>query len=275
MRRRLRDADRVDDGARDHYVDAALYDHEYRRRRDDVRGYVSLARHLLGGPGRILELGCGTGRVTLPLLRDGHEVVAVDASPTMLAGLDARLGRAGAAVRGRCRVERADLRDFSVGGRFPLVIAAFNVVEHLYTRVELHAWLRRVAAHLTPDGRLVFDVQVPDPAWLARDPDRRWARTRFKHPRTGRAMIYSTNHVYDPVGQIALIRLYYERADGVGPTKIVRLSQRKWYPAELEAVVSSGGFDVVDRYGDFDGGPLDGRSEIQLLVCARPRRKTR
>ncbi len=263
----------VDKGSRDHYLDAALYDHEYRGRRDDVRAYRTLATRLLGGTGRILELGCGTGRVTVPLLRDGHEVVALDGMKPMLARLDARLARA-SALRARCRAVVGDLRMFDVGGRFPLVIAAFNVLEHLYTRVELAACLRRVAAHLAPGGRFAFDVQVPDVGWLARDPHRRWARTKFTHPVTGEKLVYSTSHDYDPIAQIALIRLHYDRADGVGPTRTVHLSQRKFFPAELEALVSASGFDVVERYGDFSFRPLVGGAESQLLVCARSRRKT-
>jgi hypothetical protein len=186
----------------------------------------------------------------------------------MLAALEARLARAGAAVRARCRPVVGDLRDFSVGGRYPLVIAAFNVLEHLYTRVELAACLRRVAAHLAPGGRFVFDVQVPDPAWLARDPRKRWSRTRFTHPRTGERLVYSTNHDYDPIGQIALIRLYYDRLDGRGRSRVVHLSQRKYFPAELEALVAASGFDVVERYGDFAGAPLDRSADSQVLVCA-------
>ena len=191
----------------------------------------------------------------------------------MLAALEARLARAGKAVRSRCRVVRGDLVDFSVRGRFPLILAPFNVVEHLYTRVELAACLRRVAAHLAPGGRFAFDVQVPDPAWLARDPRRRWSRTRFTHPRTGEQLVYSTNHDYDPVGQIALIRIYYDRVDGRGRSRVVHLSQRKYFPAELEALVAASGFDVVERYGDFAGRRLDRTSDSQILVCAIRRRK--
>ena len=90
-------------------------------------------------------------------------------------------------------------------------------------------------------------------------------------------MIYSTNHDYDPIGQIALIRLYYEPADGRGPTRIVKLSQRKYFPAELEALVAHAGFRVSARYGDFSWGPLVGTAESQVLVCEpapkRPRKR--
>jgi hypothetical protein len=143
------------------------------------------------------------------------------------------------------------------------------VLEHLYTRGELHACLERVAAHLAPGGAFAFDVQMPDLAWLIRDPAKRWAKTRFTDPTTKRAMYYSTNHDYDPVGQIANIRLYYDPVDGKGPSRIVKLSQRKYFPAELEALVAHAGFRVVERYGDFAWKPLDGTAESQVLICER------
>ena len=267
--------DLVEAGAREHYEDAALYDHEYRRRRADVTFYREVARRRLGGPGRILELGCGSGRVTVPLARDGHEVVAVDRSRPMLDRLRARIAALPSAVAARITPAWGDLRAFDApGGKFPLAIAAFNVLEHLYTRGEVDACLRRVAAHLAPDGAFVFDVQLPDLAWLSRDPGRRWARTRFTDPTTKRKMIYSTNHDYDPVSQIALIRLYYDPADGAGPGHVVQLSQWKFFPAELEALVAHAGMRVVERFGDFSFGPLGPASESQVLVCqvARARR---
>jgi hypothetical protein len=156
-----------------------------------------------------------------------------------------------------------------VGKKAPLAIAAFNVLEHLYTRGEIDACLRTTLAHLAPGGAFAFDVQLPDLAWLIRDPTKRWARTRFTDPTTGRATFYSTNHDYDPIGQIVLIRLYYEPADGRGPTKIVKLSQRKYFPAELEALAAHAGFRVSERYGDFSWGPLVGTAESQVLVCEK------
>jgi len=266
----LRELDLVETGSRQHYEDAALYDYEYRRRRADVTFYREIARRRLGGPGRILELGCGTGRVTVALARDGHRVTAVDRSASMLDRLRSRVAALPPAAAARITPCEGDLRSFDVPDRgegFPLIIAAFNVLEHLYTRGEIDACLRRVAAHLAPGGAFVFDVQLPDLAWLLRDSGKRWARTRFTDPTTGRPMIYSTNHDYDPISQIALIRLYYDPVDGVGPGHVVQLSQRKFFPAELEALVSQAGMMVVERYGDFSFGPLGPSAESQVLVC--------
>jgi SAM-dependent methyltransferase len=255
----------------EHYADGLRYDHEYKRRRSDVSFYRELSREL--APERVLELGCGTGRVTLPLARDGHTIVGFDLSQPMLARARTRARQLGRAGRGRCSFARADMRQFAVGRRVDLVLAAFNTFEHLYTRTELTACLRCVRDSLRPGGRLVFDVQNPSLRWLVRSPEKRWARTRFKDPRTGTRIEYSTSHVYEPISQIAYIKLYYQTLEP-DPAKrtlsVVRLAQRKFFPAELDALLAHNGFAVEHAYGDFARAPLDGDAESQVLVC-RPR----
>jgi SAM-dependent methyltransferase len=260
--------DPVERGAREHYADAALYDYEYRRRRVDVSFYRQLVGEAIAPGGRVLELACGSGRITTALLRAGHRVLGLDVSLPMLRQAAARIGRLGRAARDRGALVCADMRQFALGTRFPVVVMAFNAFEHLYTRVEVRECLACVRAHLEPGGLLMFDVQNPDLGWLSRDPNKRWARTRFTHPRTGQQMIYSTNHEYDSVSQIVVIRLYYEPAAGSrAKRQVITLSQRKFFPAELEALLDANGFAVRARYGDFHGSPLAADSDTQLVVC--------
>jgi SAM-dependent methyltransferase len=262
----------VEIGAQQHYDDAELYDYEYRRRRSDVHFYRSIATELCGQGASILELACGSGRVTVGLLREGHHVIGVDNSMQMLLRAKERIGKLGKAKRSRAHLVQGDMRRFATAKRFPLVVMAFNSFEHLYTRVEVAECLRSVRDLLTPDGYFVFDLQLPNLHWLCRDPEKRWAKIKFTHPTTGRKMEYSTNHDYDPISQIVLIRLYYAPVlkDGsTGRTRVVNLSQRKFFPAELEALLDSNGFRVEQRFGDFDREPLDGCAENQVLV-ARP-----
>ena len=262
--------DDVDAGAREHYADAALYDYEYRRRRTDLAFYRELAKRR--NATRILDLGAGSGRLAIPLARDGRQVTALDQSRPMLDRLRGK--KLPPSVARRITTVEADLCTFDLGGeKFPLAVAAFNVLEHLYTRGEVDACLRRVAAHLEPGGAFAFDVQLPDLEWLIRDPEKRWAKTRFTDPTTRREMFYSTNHVYDPISQIVMIRLYYDPVDGKGKSRVVSLSQRKFFPAELEALVAHADFQVSARYGDFFWAPLGGTAESQVLVC-EPRRKS-
>jgi SAM-dependent methyltransferase len=260
-------------GSVEHYVDVELYDHEYRRRRADVNWYREIAREH-GGP--VLELGCGSGRVLTALCRDGHQVVGVDRMPEMLARANARVARLSRAARERATLIRADFRAVALKRRFPLVICPFNAFQHLYERQDVEAFLRRVAAHLAPGGHFVFDVLMPDMVWLTRDPTKHWAKTRFKHPVTRRPLLYSTNQTYDPVRQIAFIRIFYEPLD-LPPerrrTHVVRLAHRHFFPSEIEDLLHYNGFAIEARFGGFHGEPMGPEAESQVLICVRSRRE--
>jgi SAM-dependent methyltransferase len=263
-------------GTREHYEDALLYDHEYRRRRADVAFYRRLVADELAARKRrarpdVVELGCGTGRLLLPLAKDGWSVVGVDASRPMLDRLEERLAALPADVRQRVRTVEADFRALRLGVRAPIVLSPFNAMMHLYTRTDVELFLDGVRRTLAPGGLFAFDVMCPDLRWLSRDPEKRWSRTRFRHPRTGRPMIYSTSLTYDGPLQIAFMRIFYEPADGKGRTRTVHLTHRYFFPQELEALLHYNGFGIESVVGDFDGAPLEPGSEYQV-VRARARR---
>ena len=275
-------------GSSEHYDDAALYDHEYRRRRDDVKWYRALAHKVSAEerpgepPLRILELGCGTGRLLGPLVRDGHQVLGVDRSASMLARCGQRLSALGQAARQRGQLLQADFRALPLGDRpaerFPLILCPFNSFMHLYTRDDIEQCLAEVRRLLAPGGLFALDVMNPDPSWLARDEVRRWSRTRFRHPSTGERLVYSTNHTYDSAAQIAWIRIYYEPdpayenapAAAPSPPRTVQLTHRQLFPAELEALLHYNGFAITQRSGGFDGQPISPVSAEQV-ICARAR----
>ena len=272
-------------GTTEHYEDAQLYDHEYKRRKDDVRWYRKLAREVLGDPATagnrrktrqnrrsqaILELGCGSGRTLIPLARDGFPIVGVDAAPAMLQRCRANMTRLPPAALERIELHAADFRALDLGRRFALVICPFNAFMHLYARRDIERFLAVVRRHLTPDGIFAFDVLNPDLAWLSRDPHRRWARTRFRHPRTGKWMVYSTSLSYDAALQIAFMRIYYEREQG-GKPRVVRLAHRQFFPLELEALLHYNGFQILAHEGGFDGGALVPEAEEQVLRCRASR----
>ena len=261
-------------GSVEHYADPELYDHEYRRRRADVNFYRQMARDH-GGP--ILELGCGTGRVLTALCRDGHRVIGLDRSRPMLEVARARVARLGRAARRRADLVQADFRAFALRARFPLVLCPFNAFQHLYERTDVESFLRCVAEHLTETGIFVFDILQPDLDWLTQDPARHWARTRFRHPRTGRPVLYSTNHTYDPIRQIAFVRIFYEPLDlppEARRTRVVRLGHRQFFPREIEELLHYNGFVVERRWGGFRGEEPGPETDSQVLACTFPSRKS-
>ncbi|MEO8212107.1 MAG: class I SAM-dependent methyltransferase [Myxococcales bacterium] len=247
-------------GAVEPFRDAALYDWEYRRRRNDIAFYRMLAGER---EGPILDLGCGTGRLLAPLARDGQRVVGVDLSPAMLAAAAARVHRLPRAAARRCLLVKADLRALPIRGHFPLVIAAFHTVQHLIDDRELLALFRAVRRLIRPDGWFAFDVFFPDPNWLARPANRQFDRTMFRHPTTGQKMAYSVSHRLDTGRRALHMQLHYqsldETGDAVGPTRTVRLCHRQLPPRDVNSLLRRSGLEIVARWGGFDGEVLPAR----------------
>ena len=261
-------------GSREAFEDAALYDFEYRRRRADINFYRRLAQDRLrfSPRGPILDLACGTGRLTIPLLRDGHQVMGLDRSMAMLSAARKRVSRLAPIRRQSCLILRADLRAFSFAPRFSLAVAAFHSVQHLYALPEIRAFLRAVRAALVPGGWLAFDLLPPDPRWLFRDPARRWGRTLFRHPITGQRLVYTNNHEYDRRRRVLHMRIYYQPVDGrgkpTGPERIVRLCHRQLEPRQVQTLLKQEGFRLLESFGGFDGRPLDQDADEHIYVAA-------
>jgi SAM-dependent methyltransferase len=248
-------------GCREPFVDAELYDYEYRHRRADINFYRSLARsrmELTDGP--ILDLACGTGRLLVPLARDGHHVVGIDLSPEMLAAAARRIARLPQRRRAQCSLVQSDIRCFAFGSKAGLAVAAFHSVQHLLSDQDFLRFLRATRANLRKGGWLAFDVLAPDPAWLGRDPARRWGRTTLRHPVTGQKFTHAASHVFDPRRRLLHVRLHYQPVDGkgapVGEERLVRLCHRQLWPEDVDRMLRLGGFHPTEAFAGFDGSPL-------------------
>lgn len=118
---------------------------------DDLEFYVRLAQDY-GGP--VLELGAGTGRVTKAIAQAGLEVVALEPAAQML--------QLGQAVTGeRAQWIQGDMRSLDLGREFPLIIAPFNALMHLYSLEDQDRTLHGIVRHLASGGRLAFDLYNP------------------------------------------------------------------------------------------------------------------
>jgi SAM-dependent methyltransferase len=248
------------------FDDPLLYDWEYRRRRDDVRFYRTLAGER-GGP--VLDLGCGTGRLMLPLLRDGHVVVGVDLARPMLTRAAARVARLRADLRRKALLVRGDLRALPFHKRrFSFAVAAFHTIQHCESDAELLRFFRGAAAALMPGGWLAFDTFAPTRRFIERRGPS--APTRFRDPRSGRATIYTESHVLD--GSVLAMTFRYQPVAGTGKrARTVSLRHRLVQPREIEALLARAGLTLIASWGSFDGLPLDPDDESgeQHIYLAR------
>ncbi len=253
-------------GATAHYEDGRYYDQTYRLRRHDVRYYADLAEEI-GGP--VLELGSGTGRVALAIAERGIDVVAVESMAPMLARCRERLSRLPKKTSAHLILKQGDLRGLRLRRRFPLVLAPFNVWNHLYERRDLERAFRTVHVHLRRGGLFAFDVLLPDPGSLARPPNRRYRGGHVRHPKDGVRYRYSEYFTYDPLTQVQTVMLDFEHPEDASRSFCTPLTQRQFFPAEIEALLAYNGFTVERHEGDFDGDPLTAQSESQVILARK------
>lgn len=250
-----------------HYVDAEYYDQAYRRRSHDKVYYAGCAT------GRVLELGAGTGRITLAIAdalsrQDGDaHIVGVESMGTMLERAELRLEKQPKRIQRRVTFAEGDFRTLELGETFDQVIAPFNALMHLYTAEEFETTLDVVRRHLKPGGLFRFDVLLPDPAALGRDPSRIYKGNKVKLPSTGQRYHYGERFSYDAATQVQMIEMIFTGVENENDVHIVPLAHRQFFPAELRALLRHGGFEVIAHEGDFDGEDLDGNAESQLIVA--------
>lgn len=248
-------------GSLEHYEEPSYYEQTYRSRIDDVAFYVTRARKS-GGP--VLEYGIGHGRVALPIARHGIEVVGIDHSEPMLQKLRDRLVTERDDVR--ITLHAGDMRTKKLKKKFPLVIAPFNVLLHLYNRGDVQNFFARVREHLAPKGLFICDLSTPSLIDLARDPKRAFGLPPFKHPTAG-VVRYKEYFDYDPITQVLLVRMCFSPKKGK-PFETM-LAHRQFFPAEWEALMHYGGLEIVERYGDYSGGALVKESDEMVYVAKK------
>jgi SAM-dependent methyltransferase len=259
----LRKRDReLEAGARAHFGDPAYYTSTYATRTDDIAYY----REVAAGKSRVLEYGVGNGRIALPIARDGARVTGIDHSPEMLGDLRRVLAREPKEVRARVTAVRGDMRRVKLGRRFPLVIAPFNTVLHLYTREDVEQWLARVRDHLAPGGELVFDASTPSLQDLLRDPTKPYRTAPFEHPTYGHVN-YREHFDYDRARQILFVSMFFDPPGAMTP-----LAHRQFFPRELEALLHYNGFETKKLVGDFRGNPFTGTSDVMIFHARKKSR---
>lgn len=199
---------------------------------------------------RLLDVGCGTGKSFLPMLKRGWEVTACDISPSML---ELACAKAGAGVR----LSVEDMRELPVLGEFDLVWALDDAVNYLLSGDELREALRGMRANLAPGGLLVFDVNTLQAY-----------RTFFAEEqaveRGGRRLLWRGQASSDtPPGSISEARFEVESENEETAIETHVHRQRHFPEAEVLDLLATAGLECLDVYGHgFDAVPKQPVEEL-------------
>jgi ubiquinone/menaquinone biosynthesis C-methylase UbiE len=250
---------------------AAYYDWENRQTvgRRDIAFWQRMSAAALRASARhsrVLELGCGTGRVAIPIARDGATVVGVDRSRSMLARARTRVRRAGLASR--VQLIRGDIRQLPFpDGTFPLVMAPYGILQSLLDERLLSATLQDVRRVLTRRGTFGLELVADLPAW-----DEYSNRTTLRGARGPHGKPIALVESVKQDRRKGITRFEQTFVEGRGRTatrKTFSIAFRTLSVPQMVQRLEKAGLEVSALLGDYQGGPWDLRAEVWIILARR------
>ena len=244
---------------------AAYYDWENAQTvgRRDIAFWKRMAS---AAKGPVLELGCGTGRVALPVARDGATVVGIDRSQPMLDRARKRVKRAG--LQDSVQLIRGDIRHLPFPDKsFPLVMAPYGILQSLLVERDLTKTLAAVSRVLTKKGTFGLELVADLPAW---DEYSKRISMRGKRGPSGKPIALVESVIQDRARQIT--RFEQEFIEGRGKSAVRKkfgLAFRTLTVPQMVRRLEKAGLEVSALLGDYQGGPWDLRAEVWIILARR------
>lgn len=240
---------------------SALYDTMDVDRTPHLTFYRSLVTE---NTGSLLDLGCGTGSITLAIadaMGSDASVVGVDLSPKMIEIARAR------APQHRWIV--GDIAAPPVEGHFDLIVICFHTVQALVEETQLHQAFRAIAGLLAPRGRFAFDIYQPNIAWLDTITADPYVARQFTDS-SGRAIdVIEYDGQYDPASRI-LSGQWSLRDHATGTTieiEPIRQQLRQYFPEDIDRALAHAGMRWTERFGELDRRKFEPTSKRQVYIC--------
>jgi SAM-dependent methyltransferase len=246
---------------------AALYYDLFTDDRGDVDFFIKLAREY-GGP--VLEVGCGTGRVTNRIAEAGVSIDGLDLSAEKLQIAEAAGAALDAESRARVRFFRRNMQDFDLQRRYKLAIFPFRVLQELTSTQGKIECLRCVHAHLEDGGRILIDNFDPSVHLLSAEPGilPQWVERRGPDGE----LIRRSDRVVsrDYANQTQKLEVIYDVEDGDGRDEHLVIPYQTSYifRFELEHLLARCGFDVRQTWGGYSFEPFGTRYPGELIMLA-------
>ncbi|MDN5709509.1 MAG: class I SAM-dependent methyltransferase [Planococcus sp. (in: firmicutes)] len=242
------------------YEDPEYYDLEYQNYLSDV---PFLAEWAEKSTDPILDLGCGTGRVTLPLAQQGHQLIGVDLHEGMLGRakektLDANL---------RIDWVLQDCTQLALNIEAALIYMTGNSFQHFLTNESQNQLLKSVKTHLSDNGVFIFNTRFPVLSELAQVEESIRTYTDKRH----RNIREKNTETYHPLTQILHCTSVREILGGSNENSVEQdsISLRYVFPLEMERLLTDNGFTVLESYSSWDKTPLHDSCSEMIYVCKK------
>ena len=209
---------------------------------------------------RILELCCGTGRLTLPIARDGYNISGVDYTSSMLDQAKIKASEAGLKIN----FIEADIRTLNLQEKYDLIFIPFNSIHHLYKNEDLFRAFNAVKSHLKDGGLFLLDCFNPNIQYIV-EAEKEQKEIATYTTDDGREVLIKQTMRYESKTQINRIEWHYFINGEFN--SIQSLDMRMFFPQELDSYLEWNGFNIIHKYGGFEEEAFNDDSEKQVFVC--------
>ncbi len=209
---------------------------------------------------QVLELCCGTGRLTLPIAKEGYNITGVDYTPSMIEKAKTK------AIKEGLQIEfiEADIRTLDLHKKYDLIFIPFNSIHHLYKNEDLFEALKSVKSHLKENGLFLLDCYNPNIQYIV-DGEKELKEIAEYIADDGRKVLIKQTMQYENKTQVNRIEWHYF-INGKFDS-IQELDMRMFFPQELDTYLEWNGFTILHKFGSFEEETFNNSSEKQIFVC--------
>jgi trans-aconitate methyltransferase len=238
---------------------AKFYDWEFEmictNQRHDVKIWKKLAAKY-GGP--ILDVCCGSGRITQELAKMGFEITALDYSQEMLNILESK-------QLPNVQTVLADMTDFSLDQKFKFIFISYSSFQQLLSEEDQIKCFETIKRHLTDDGVLAFDLN-PN---VCEGPDILENEIAYiaDYPANNSRVTMFTSHKIDRTNQIKHWKDTYVEVDGNRREFVNYISLKECSKNHMKQLFEKTGYRIIDVFGDFEGGKVTKDSDNLIYVA--------
>ena len=210
----------------------------------------------------VLELACGTGRITIPIAEEGIDISGLDIIKNMLSYAKSK------AKAKNIDIEwiEADCRDFNIDKKFSIIFFPFNSIAHIHDLESIEACFSCVRKHLKHNGKFIIDMFNPSLDRLTRSTFTRYPVANLYDAYNKETLTIMESNSYDADTQINRIKWYYKKNDQTDEI-VNELNMRIYYPQEIDALLKYNGFTIENKFGNYDESPFLSASPKQLIIC--------
>jgi ubiquinone/menaquinone biosynthesis C-methylase UbiE len=246
---------------------ARFYEIEHENMKEDIPFYIEYAKEVKGS---VLELGCGTGRITIPVAKEGIKITGLDISNEMLNVARKKIEMLDDEVKKNIELVQGEMQNFEIKQKFRLIFIAFRSFQSLLTKKEQGECLQCVYKHLDKNGTFILDLFAPRHDYLAKEKISRKLEKIYDKEKD----IYIARRAettFNLANQTLKENWFYEWTDKDGQfhRKIWSFELSYLFRYEAELLLEKYGFKVKNVYGDFNKSPYNYYSGEQIFIATK------